>query len=67
MADLSGDAIQVPGLGEIRQDAEELQDADSTRDFILGDALMSRLDGIITWAIFCAFVLGAFLLLGVIS
>ena len=67
MADLSGDPIEVPGLGEIRQDCAAISDREKARDWVLGDALMNRLDAMITWVLFCAFVLGAFLLLGVIS
>ena len=59
MPDLSGDPIEVPGLGQIRGEAATIKESTWTP---------SRwwLDGLVSWFLFSAFMCGLLVLLGVI-
>ena len=64
MPDLSGDPIEVPGLGEIRAEAATLEESKNDATMV---PLWWWLDGLLTWFMFAAFVCGGLLLLGVIA
>ena len=61
MADLSGDPIEIPGLGEIKQEAE----AQTKRGRFFG--LWVWADAALTYSLVVAFFAGLFVMLGVIA